>query len=588
MPDAPAFGLTTDISYAEVLSVKPYIFVIPYKHLPLQEDSDIWQLYFKGLLKENIEIYFDFLDYYLFLGNNVEYNNAVCYHYVYKIQYRTFAKGVINIKMLEAYIHTSDNNIRCRTEHTETIADILEKNGFFLSKPCGGNGKCGKCAVRAEGSLSPLTAEEQRLRSSGLLHSNERLACCAAITGEAHIYLDTACSNFSVQSVTRGKMPEFIKDAPEALKEGYGIAVDIGTTTVAAYLYHFPDGIQERSLCYPNPQAAFGGDVISRIEYANSGGLKDLQEKICGLLKQIIGEFGKPPKKLVITGNTTMLHLLTGLDPASIAVAPFRPASLFGIRKGKVYIPPCISAYVGADITCAVLASAMTEKSCSLLVDIGTNGEIAFWDGKRLMCCSAAAGPVFEGAGISQGMIAANGAISKVQYINGEYIYETVGGRAPLGVCGTGLIDMIACMLQSGALENTGFTAQDTEIGSSGIFIRREDVRGVQLAKAAIRAGIETLLRKSGRKAEDIEAFYLCGGFGSYLNYESCAAIGMVPPGLSERVQVIGNASGTGAAMILQSDSCRIQAEKTAREAESTELSADPLFMELYCDNMMF
>ena len=366
------------------------------------------------------------------------------------------------------------------------------------------------------------------------------------------------------------------------------MAVDIGTTTVAAYLYRFPEGELEQCLCYPNPQSAFGGDVISRIDYASRGGLGELQDKICGLIQQIIREFGKELRKIVLTGNTTMLHLLACLDSAPLAVAPFRPRSLVGVRKDKVYLPPCISAYVGADITCSILASGMMQDSCSLLADIGTNGEIAFWDGKVLRCCSTAAGPVFEGAGISQGMIAAEGAVSKVSYEDGAYAYETVGKKTPVGVCGTGLIDMIACMLRAGVLEDTGYLAQDTEIGRSGVYITAEDIRQVQLAKAAIRAGIETLVQKSGRKMDEIETFYLCGGFGSYLNYESCAAIGLVPSGLSEQVCVIGNAAGMGAGMILQSETCRLEAEKIAREAETVELSADPLFMQLYCDNMMF
>lgn len=492
--------------------------------------------------------------------------------------------------MAHVYIHNKHTVLEVHTEGTKTLAEILEENGYFLSKPCGGNGTCGKCAVPAEGDLTPLTAKERELRDSGRLRPEERLACSARATGTVHIYYTTADKKEQrrIQSVTHGNMPSFVRDAPELSGGGYGMAVDIGTTTVAAYLYRFPEGELEQCLCYPNPQAAFGGDVISRIEYANRGGLKELQDKICGLIDQMIREFGKELNKIVLTGNTTMLHLLAGLDPASLAVAPFRPQSLFGMRKGKVYLPPCISAYVGADITCSILASGMKKDSCSLLADIGTNGEIAFWDGKKLRCCSTAAGPVFEGAGISRGMIAAEGAISKVSYEDETYVYETIGGKPPLGVCGTGLIDMIACMLRAGVLEDTGYLAEDTEIGKSGVFITGEDVRQVQLAKAAIRAGIETLVQKSGRTMDEIETFYLCGGFGSYLNYESCAAIGLVPPGLPRQARVIGNAAGMGAGMILQSETCRLEAEQIAREAETVELSADPLFMELYCDNMMF
>lgn len=491
---------------------------------------------------------------------------------------------------MDISIHSKNSIICVRTEIPKTIAEILEENGFLFSKPCGGSGICGKCAIPAKGVLSPLTEKEKELLGKGLLHADERLACTTRVWGTVHIDYTTIeeKTQRQVQSVTRGNMPEITRDAPELAQGGYGMAVDIGTTTVAAYLYRFPEGALEQSCCYPNPQSAFGGDVISRIEYASRGGLPKLQQRIRSLIRQIQERFGKRLEKIVITGNTTMLHLLSGLDPAPLAAAPFRPQSLFGTWHENVYLPPCISAYVGADITCAILASGMMHHSCALLADIGTNGEIAFWDGKQILCCSTAAGPVFEGAGISQGMIAAEGAISKVSYQNGTYAYETIGDKEPAGVCGTGLIDMAACMLQAGVLEESGFLEKDTEIGDSGVYISKADIRQVQLAKAAVRGGIETILKKAGRSLEEIEAFYLCGGFGSYLRYDSCVEIGLVPPGLSKRVRVIGNAAGMGAGMILLSETCRLQAEEIAHTARTVELSSDPLFMELYCDNMIF
>jgi len=378
-----------------------------------------------------------------------------------------------------------------------------------------------------------------------------------------------------IQGVTSGFQRNFTKNP--LIADGFGLAVDLGTTTAAGYLYEFPACECVDTVCIPNPQAQFGADVISRIEYSNANGVEPLKSAAWEVIDRITELFGKPVKTCVITGNTVMLHFLTGLDTRSIAVAPFTPQSLFGeyvCRDGRprpsaqrkrnptddrggrpYYLPHCISSYVGADITCGILASGMMEDKCSFLVDIGTNGEMALWNKGKLVCCATAAGPAFE-----RGM----------------------------GASGTELVDALAQMLEQGIVDETGYLEENYKIGDSGTVITGEDVRQLQLAKAAIRAGIETLLHECNVSYGAIGKFYIAGSFGSNLNKMSCAKIGLIPTGVLDKVVILGNAAGMGASMILQSSECLAESERIASLAETVELSANAYFMEQYINNMMF
>ncbi len=294
------------------------------------------------------------------------------------------------------------------------------------------------------------------------------------------------------------------------------------------------------------------------------------------------------PDTLVITGNTIMLHFLTGLNTLGIAQAPFTPESLFGMWNGRTYVPRCISSYVGADITTAVIASNMLGEKTSFLVDIGTNGEMALWHKGKLTCCSTAAGPAFEGADISHGMLATTGAINKVYIIDNTVAYETIDGAEAIGICGTGVIDAISCMLTLGIIDETGYMDNDFEIGNSGIYITNQDVRAVQLAKAAISAGIEALLSECKVSYEEIEKFYIAGGFGAFIDINSSANIGLIPKPIINKAVVLGNAAGIGAAVILQSRDMLEKSEEIAKTAAAIELADSPVFTEKYINNMYF
>lgn len=505
----------------------------------------------------------------------------------------------------------------CR-EYTAPVllAELLCDCGAEFSMPCGGNHTCGKCRVTATGALSPVTPEEAHFLTAEELAANIRLACFAYAEGDAVL---TLRQQGAEQILTAGSLGPLKLDPIEA---GYGIAVDIGTTTVAAYLYR-TDSVQPLQVVSGrNRQSKYGADVISRIEYSNQNGVSELRHTILEQLGQSFATLcereGIPMDKIgscVITGNTTMLHLLCGLDPRGIAVAPFTPQSLFGAffsptaaglrslpEECKLYLPRSASSYVGADITCAILASGMTGKQENgFLVDIGTNGEMALYANGQLKCCSTAAGPAFEGAGIRMGMPALDGAINKVWTEGATLQYTTIGNAKPIGICGSGIIDAIAAMVKTGLIDETGLIREDNElfasclgagdelrIGDSGVILTQEDIRKLQLAKSAICAGIHTLLHECGISAEEIDTFYIAGGFGSLIDKRSAADIGLIPREVVDRVRVVGNGAGMGASAILLSKEALRQSESIAVQAEVVELSGNVYFMDRYIDCMMF
>ena len=466
------------------------------------------------------------------------------------------------IHLFTITVKTPDGETSKEFSNEILLSDAMEEMGISQNKPCGGNGTCGKCKVIMDG--------------------EEVLSCRTMVNSDALVYYTTQKEN--IQGITEGRVSKFNKEP--IISEGYGLAVDIGTTTIAGYLYKFPECKCIKAAAVPNTQAEFGADVISRIDYCNNNGIDKLYKKVNEQIEKLAED--KKINKYVITGNTTMLHFLTGKNPEGIAVAPFIPESLFGEWIDNMYLPRCISAYVGADITMAVLASGMMEKKVSFLVDIGTNGEMVLWNNNELVCCSTAAGPAFEGAGISQGMLAVKGAINRVFIENGTLKYTTIDNAKAIGICGTGLIDAVSCMLKLGIIDESGYIEDSFEIGDSGVFITAKDVRQVQLAKSAIRSGIDTLVNECKIEYKDIESFYIAGGFGSYINKYNAAKIGLIPSEVLGRVEAIGNAAGNGAAMLLQSRECIEKSEIIAENAKTVELSDSAYFMEKYIDNMMF
>ena len=421
--------------------------------------------------------------------------------------------------------------------------------------------------------------------------------------------------------VFRGKLLDLAAPGDPML----GMAVDIGTTTVAAYFYDLSDGAQLGVRSAMNPQRAFGADVISRIAASENGGLADEQraitELLSGFARSFCAEQETSPERLyhiTIAANTTMLHLLAGIDPKNIAAAPFLPASRFGFElraeelglaacpDAPVTLLPCVSAYVGADITAGMAAVGLdrpTEKT--LYIDIGTNGEMAYADAERIVCCATAAGPAFEGAHIECGSGGVPGAIRGAVVGDGEIRLETIGGGKPTGICGSGLIDLVAALLEIEALDETGRLADEDELeppydacinddgdfvldAETGIRITAKDIREVQLAKAAIRAGICTLLDTVGETADTLDRLVVAGGFGAHIRPESACAIGLFPPQALSKYKTAGNAAGRGAVLALLNENAAGRMDSLARRCEYLELSGSQVFQDHYIEQMMF
>ncbi|MBR3503209.1 MAG: DUF4445 domain-containing protein [Clostridia bacterium] len=467
------------------------------------------------------------------------------------------------------------------------LSDVLAESGFAIPRPCGGRGRCGKCAVLLEGAVSPPTPAEEK--------AGRRLACQAALLGDASVVLPEARAMEQIEIAGAGEVRP-VRPMPGA----FGAAVDIGTTTVALKLYDMKSGACLSEAGMLNPQTAVAADVMGRIGAALEGGLGRMQAEITGaiesLLKDACGGAGLDPARvesLVVTGNTTMLYLLTGRNPEALSHAPFEADCLFDetvpLLGRAAYLPRCMHAFVGADITCAALAAGQCERDeVSLLCDVGTNGEIALWKDGLLRVSSTAAGPAFEGAGISCGCGSVRGAIDRAWAEDGKIGAHTIGDAPAVGVCGSGLIDAVAAALKLGLVDETGAMDEDELPLSGGVSLLPRDIRAVQLAKAAIAAGIETLLEEAGVGEEDVSTLYIAGGFGSHLDVNSAAAIGLFPEALASRVKVLGNAALAGAAQLLLDTEKQENTRAIASLARHVNLGGNKKFNEHYMDQMFF
>ncbi len=494
---------------------------------------------------------------------------------------------------------------------------LLQLHHSPAESPCAGQGTCGKCRVRMTGVLSPATDVERRLLRPEERRQGLRLACQAVALGDVEVWLEAARPEAILTRFTLPALPDY------TAASGVGLAIDVGTTTLAAYLYD----MQSRSLlavrAKPNPQRAFGADVTSRLKAALEGEGEALRLAItgtlCDLAQALLADGHRSANQLhqaVVTGNTAMLYLLTGQEPASIAYAPFEPATRLGLEvpgdavglpaHTRAFLPACISAYVGADITCAMLYAAARPEHVRkpvLLADIGTNGEMALFTGTRILTCSTAAGPAFEGAGIRFGMTAQAGAISRVDVREDSLAFTVLGDAAARGLCGSGLVDAIAALRTLEVIDETGrmhmgghslapcmetLDGQPTfRFPGTAVLLTQADIRAVQLAKSAICAGMLTLLETAGLSCQALGAVQLAGGFGSCIRPETAQAIGLLPAGTAARTFSLGNAAGAGAAMMLLSPACKAQGAIVSAAQESIDLSTSSAFAAHFMDCML-
>lgn len=488
-------------------------------------------------------------------------------------------------------VKTGAQTLALEAEPGACLGDVLRRAIPTFAEPCGGNHTCGKCRVHITGAVPAPSASDQRLLSAEELENGVRLACSCPVADGMTVYLAESGPS---RIVAWNKTVPF-----DHTETGYGIAADIGTTTVAMQLFDRASGQVLAERLEENAQRSFGADVISRIEACKTEGLDTLSGRIREQLEHMASECLQQAgidhiDEAVVTGNSTMLHLFEGLDPASLAVVPFDVQSYFGctsrhtLAGAPVYLPRCIGAYVGADIVCAILAAGMQDNGVQLLTDIGTNGEMALMRDGKLSCCATAAGPAFEGAGLSCGMPAAAGAIRAVRREGNQIVYQTVQDAPPIGICGSGILDALAVLLEEETLEDTGYLDEDYTIDGTDVTITQRDVRQIQLAKSAICAGLITLLEEQDLPANAVDRFAIAGGFGSSMNMDSACAIGLFPEALREKADFIGNGALGGAAMLLMNHAMRTQSEQMAQNATEISLSASPAFMDHYVDCMSF
>ena len=492
---------------------------------------------------------------------------------------------------------------------------LLQENGLSFSLPCGGNHACGKCKLQVQGQLDALSPTEQRFLTPEEIRRGFRLACCAHALGPVRIQLDAPGG----EQIWADAGTVETAGISRLLSDGYGAAIDIGTTTVVCALYA-SDGTLLGTESRLNSQQVYGADVISRINLSARVGHAALHDRIIRQVEEMLSGLcrrcGVPRGELrsaVATGNTTMLHFFAGLDPSGIGTAPFTPQSLFGatypdlLSRLPVYLPPCVSAYVGADMVCCLLSSSLEQRGRrALLIDIGTNGEMVLFSDGALTCCSTAAGPAFEGSGISCGSIAQSGAIFTVSPSpeRQSLFYDTIDRLPAKSICGSGVIEALSAFGTLGLMDETGLLQgnspffrrwfTETERGLSFCFpgsrvhLTQEDVRQIQLAKAAIAGGIQTLLDSCHLSPSDLDTLCLCGGFGSSLHLQSAEHIGLIPPGTAGKAVVLGNAALKGAAMALLCQEDRQKLAHIAQQCRYIELSTETAFMSNYIDAMAF
>lgn len=488
-----------------------------------------------------------------------------------------------------------------KTEYIEAnpgdnLLDLLRGHGFYVPAACGGKGACGKCRVRVtDGSFDGDVCDE-----NGFV-----LSCKSFVREDAAV---------EIPEVRGGGLDRsFAVRALGGDGTGYVAACDIGTTTLAAELVDASTGSVLGRMSKLNPQGAYGADVISRIVACGEGALGEMRDCVQAAVRGMLGELADAANVsvdvLTVAGNTTMQHLFLGVDPTSIGRYPFTPVfteervfsgSELGMRADSVRVMPSASGYFGADAVAGVYAVGMDGGSRTrLFVDIGTNGEIALRVGDRLMCASTAAGPALEGACIECGVGGIAGAIDRVRCEDGRLVFHTVGDAPAVGICGCGLVDLIAELLRSGVIDESGLLAEDSPYANArveddkimltdSIWLSQQDVRQFQLAKSAVHAGIAALCDAAGVAPGDVDEVLIAGGLGYYLDIPHTLATGILPRAFAGKVRVVGNTSLHGAALAAVSESARNQIARIAADCRIVELNESPVFADAYMMGMMF
>lgn len=522
--------------------------------------------------------------------------------------------------MKQTYVlHFVQEQLSLEVEEGTTVMNALKAANIFLDAPCGGKGTCHKCLVQ----ISSDSASWKTVK-----------ACQTKISSS--LYIDTAKSKRKHRILTEAAARSVPYLPSAKISEElpcYLAAFDIGTTTIASYLLDGHTGKQLGTASCVNPQAAYGADVISRADYTMHHGFDDLTGCVRKAINDLLQELAHAASiqveeilQICLVGNTCMHHIFFQYPMNSLVLAPYVPYQK-GLTKGKaadfqihihpegeLIFLPVIAGFVGADtMGCLLAVRPDLKEEITLMIDIGTNGELVLGNRERLVCCSTAAGPAFEGAKIECGIRGAQGAIDHVFWDKEGFRFSVIGDGKPRGICGSGLIDAIACLRKQGLIDETGHMLSCQEAAevcgaeiaahmiqkenmtaflfdphAPQVYLTQKDVREVQLAKGAISAGILLLEKHLGITHEDIQTIYIAGAFGNYMNPENACNIGLLSAALKTRIQSIGNAAGEGAKIALLNKEELAETVRLSQQVEFLELAAIPEFQDCFVDELEF
>lgn len=459
------------------------------------------------------------------------------------------------------------NNIEYQAIKGQLLSEFLIDNGFGVVHICGGRGVCGKCQVTVNG--------------------KKELSCKYSIKSDIVVELP---KSYDTEAVTGAEVTG-------ELTERMCYALDLGTTTLALALVSLDNKAVIDVVTCTNPQVVYGADVISRIDFCRQASVERLGKAVVEGINNLINRLGNLCcDEMYVSGNTTMLHILFGKNPASMGVLPYFPeftasqtvnGNTLGINCVKTVTSlPCVSAFVGADLVAGLnFANKPQTGKHNLLVDLGTNAEILLFSENKVLCTSAAAGPCFEGANISCGMSATEGAICSFEIKNNKPFFETISGKLPVGICGTGLVDIISALRENNIIDETGYMDCGSYNITGNVYINQADIRQYQLAKSAVYSAIITLMNIGGVDFSDIERLYISGGFSAKINLENAFKTGLLPKELKEKTEPINNSSLLGTVKYCVEKN---NLSDYLKNAEYIDLATNSEFSELFIENMEF
>ena len=486
----------------------------------------------------------------------------------------------------------------CQVPHGSPLQHVLRS--YDVEFPCGGKGKCGNCRIKLKSGIIQVDALHAALLEKKGLSGEWRMACMCKVEDDLVIEIPDNGMQIMTDVSTFDFEPE----------EGYGIAVDLGSTTIVVQLLDMASGVVLKTVSGINPQTTYGADIISRIMYAleSEDNLMELKKKVREYIGECISSIlpdgsGELVRKVIIAGNSVMHHLFAGYDVTPLAYSPFNSPKNGGYTctaeelewnlpdSCSIEFLPNISHFVGSDIIAGIQAVGMKDKDrYSLLIDLGTNGEMALGSCKGIICTSTAAGPAFEGINISCGMRASIGAIYAMEYADSGFRCMTIGGAAPAGLCGSGLVEAVHTLLENGFIDFTGAMTDDSMMAvelCDGVRLKIEDIREFQLAKAALAAGIRILLKQGNVDVSEVENVYITGGLGNYLDVDKIKRLGLFTEFDGDKIVKVRNAAITGCRELLF-DSNRKNVEGILSGCSFCSLENLVEFQNVFCEEMFF